>query len=60
MTVNIDLLLGKLSHDSLAHELVDQLRKSERQDWAGVLDTFFKSRLEQKVQELTHGKNQAP
>jgi len=33
MMVNIDLLLEKLSHDSLAHELVDRLRKSERQDW---------------------------
>lgn len=60
MTGNIDLLLQKLSHDSLAHELVDQLRKSERQDWLAVLDTFLKSRLEQKVQELTHGKDQAP
>ncbi len=60
MTVNIDLLLGKLSHDSLAHELVDELRKSERQDWLVVLDTFLKSRLDQKAQELTHGKDQAP
>jgi methyl coenzyme M reductase subunit C-like uncharacterized protein (methanogenesis marker protein 7) len=60
MTGNIDLLLEKLSHDSLAHELVDELRKSERQDWLVVLDTFLKSRLEQKVQELTHGKDQAP
>ena len=60
MMRNIELLLEKLSQDSLAHELVEQLRKSERQDWLVVLDTFLKSRLEQKVQELTHGKDQAP
>jgi len=57
MTGNIDLLLEKLSRDSLAHKLVDLLRKSEQQDWLLVLDNFLKSRLEHKVQELTHGKD---
>ena len=57
MTRNIDLLLERLSHDSLAHELVDRLRKSEQRDWLTVLDTFLKSRMEQKVRELTHGKD---
>ena len=60
MTGNVDLLIEKLSHDSLAHELVDQLRKSERQEWPGVLDDFLKSRLEQKVRELTYGEDQTP
>lgn len=60
MMRNIELLLEKLSQDSLAHELVEQLRKSERQDWLVVLDTFLKSRLEQKVQEMTYGKDRAP
>ncbi|MCL4079014.1 hypothetical protein MX659_05340 [Coriobacteriia bacterium Es71-Z0120] len=58
MTGNIDLLLEKLSHDSLAHELVDQLRKADRQDWSRVLDEELRARLEKRVQELKDAKDQ--
>ena len=60
MTENIELLLEKLSHDSLAYELVDELRKAEKKEWPIVLDTFLRTRLEQKVQELMNGEDQAP
>ena len=59
MTGNIDLLLEKLSQGTLAHELVSRLKEFGRDEWPAVLETFLKSRLEQKVEELTHGKDQA-
>ena len=60
MRENIDILLEKLSHDSIAHDLVDTLKKLEQQDWPEVLDDFLRSRMEQKVQELMHGEDQEP
>jgi len=56
---NIDLLLEKLPQGSLAHELVSRLKEFRRDEWLAVLETFLKSRLEQKVKELTHGKGKA-
>ena len=53
MHENIDLLLEKLPQGSLAHELVSRLKEFRRDEWLAVLETFLKSRLEQKVKELT-------
>ena len=60
MRKNIDLLLEKLSQDSLAYQIVHRLSKSERQNWPEELDVFLKFILEEKKEELTHGKDQTP
>jgi len=57
---NIDLLLEKLAHGSFAHELVNLLKETERENWPWALDELLKARLKNKVQELENAKNQKP